>query len=169
MPQHHGRRENHGCGVGAVGTHDVLRDVTAAGLEESVFLGKGEAFSVPAREESSRKTYPANVATRDDTGTTDKGGTDVRDDGTVQVRHDHDIELARARDKLHGTRKMGERIEFSQQSGIVRVINDHVVELDSSGLVLFRDTAEGVQEQAITKLHDVGLVYASDFLMTRYG
>ena len=64
---------------------------------------------------------------------------------------------------------MGERIEFSQQSGIVRVINDHVVELDSSGLVLFRDTAEGVQEQTITKLHDVGLVYASDFLIKGNG
>lgn len=45
-----------------------------------------------------------------------------------------------------------------------RVVDDHVIELDASELVLFRNPAEGVEEQTVTKLHDVRLVYASDFL-----
>lgn len=45
-----------------------------------------------------------------------------------------------------------------------RVVDDHVVELDTMGLVLFCDPAEGVQEQPIAKLHDVCLVHTCDFL-----
>lgn len=40
VSEHHGGGEDHGGGVGAVRAHDVLRDVTASGLEERVFLWK---------------------------------------------------------------------------------------------------------------------------------
>ena len=50
----------------------------------------------------------------------------------------------------------------------VRVVNDHVVVLYASGLVLFCDATEGVQEETITKLHDVGLVDASNFLRFKH-
>ena len=46
-----------------------------------------------------------------------------------------------------------------------RIVNDHVVVLDASALVILGHLAEGVQEQTITELHDVGLVDASDFLL----
>ena len=38
MPEHHRGGEDHGGGVGAVGAHDVLRDVTTTRLEERIFL-----------------------------------------------------------------------------------------------------------------------------------
>lgn len=46
----------------------------------------------------------------------------------------------------------------------IRVINNHIVVLDPSKLVLLGDAAESVQEETITKLHDVGLVDTGDFL-----
>ncbi len=46
----------------------------------------------------------------------------------------------------------------------LRVVDNHVVVLDSSALVLFCDPTEGVEEETVTKLHDVGLVDASNFL-----
>ena len=52
---------------------------------------------------------------------------------------------------------------------VLRVIDNHVIVLDARRLVLLGDPAESVKEETIAKLHDVGLVYASDFLMTRYG
>ena len=54
-----------------------------------------------------QKTYAADIATGDNTGATDKSSTDVRDDSTVEVRHNHDIELAGTSDKLHGARGGG--------------------------------------------------------------
>ena len=46
----------------------------------------------------------------------------------------------------------------------LRVVNNHVVEFDTSRLVLLRDASESVKEQTISEFHDVGLVHASDFL-----
>lgn len=43
-----------------------------------------------------------NVATGNNTRPTDEGSADVGDDGAVQVGHDHDIELLRLGDELHG-------------------------------------------------------------------
>ena len=48
--------------------------------------------------------------------------------------------------------------------GYSRVVHDHVIERNAGRFVFFRDATEGVKEQTITKLHDVGLVHASDFL-----
>ena len=45
-----------------------------------------------------------------------------------------------------------------------RIVNDHVVGSDTGALVLLRNLTEGVQEKTITKLHDIRLVHASDFL-----
>ena len=45
MPEHHGGAQDHSRGVGAVGAHNVLGDVTASGLEERVLL-QGACVSV---------------------------------------------------------------------------------------------------------------------------
>lgn len=50
-----------------------------------------------------RATHGSNVASRNNTRSTNKGSTDVRDDGAVKIGHDHDVELTRLRDKLHGS------------------------------------------------------------------
>lgn len=46
----------------------------------------------------------------------------------------------------------------------IRVIDDHVVKCDSGRTVVFRDSAEGVEEETIAKFHDVSLVYTCHFL-----
>lgn len=81
------------------------------------------------------------VSTGDETGSTDDGGTDVGQNVTVQVSANNDVELAWLGHQLHG-----------------RVVDNHVVELDTGALVLLRHFAANVQEKTITKLHDVSLV-----------
>ena len=49
-------------------------------------------------------------------------------------------------------------------AGSSRVVHDHVVCLDTIGLVLLRDATEGVEEKTVAELHDVGLVHTSNFL-----
>jgi hypothetical protein len=87
----------------------------------------------------------AHVASGNDTGSTDETSTDVGQDTSVQVGHHHDVELLRPRDALHGG-----------------VVDDHVVRLQSG--VVLADPLDGVAEQTIGKLHDVGLVDAGDLL-----
>jgi len=127
VPKHHGGAENHSSWVGTVGPHNILRDVPAAGLEEGVF--------------------PADIATRDDTGPANEGSANVGNDSAIKVGHDHDIELGRPRHELHGG-----------------VVDDHVIEGEPRVLVLLCNLAESVKEQAVAELHDVGLVHTSDFL-----
>ena len=88
MPEHHRRTQDHRGRVSLVGAHDVLGNVAATRLEESVL--------------------PADVATRHDTRAADQGSTDVGDDRTVQVRHDHNVELRWSRNELHGPRTTGQ-------------------------------------------------------------
>lgn len=85
----------------------------------------------------------AHVATRNDTRATDETGTDVGENATVKVRHNHDVELLRTADTLHAG-----------------VVDNHVVALD--GGVLLTDLLDGVAEETVGKLHDVGLVDAGD-------
>lgn len=59
---------------------------------------------------------------------------------------------------------MSEKYEYGNSSGCLRVIDNHVVVLNSSALVFLCDPAEGVEEETVTELHDVGLVDASNFL-----
>ena len=87
----------------------------------------------------------AHVAAGDDAGAADEGGADVGQDAAVQVGHDHDVELLGPRDALHA-----------------RVVDDHVVGLE--GGVLLGGVVEGVAEEAVGQLHDVGLVDARDLL-----
>lgn len=123
VAQQHAAGQDHGGGVGLVLALDVETDVTATGLEDG--------------------DLTAHVAAGDDTGTTNQGGTDVGQDTTVQVRHDHDVELLRAGDGLHGG-----------------VVDNHVVDLE--GGVLLGGLVEGAAEQTVGQLHDVGLVDAGD-------
>lgn len=125
VAEQHGAGEDQSAGVGLVLALDVETDVTAAGLEDS--------------------DITAHVAAGDDTGTTDKSGSDVGEDTAVQVRHDHDIELLGAGDSLHGG-----------------VVDNHVVDLQ--GRVVLGDLVEGAAEETVGQLHDVGLVDTGDLL-----
>lgn len=73
VTEHHGSGQDQSSGVGLVLALDVETDVTASRLE------KGDVA--------------AHVATGDDTRATNKTSTDVGQDTSVQVGHDHDIEL----------------------------------------------------------------------------
>lgn len=123
VSQQHAAGQEHGSGVSLVLALDVETDVTATGLENS--------------------DLTAHVATGDDTRATNKSGANVGQDTTVKVRHDHDIELLRTRDSLHGG-----------------VVDNHVVDLE--GRVVLGDLVEGAAEKTVGKLHDVGLVNASN-------
>jgi hypothetical protein len=85
----------------------------------------------------------AHVASGDDTGSTNETSTNVGQDTSVQVGHHHDVELLWPGDTLHGG-----------------VVDDHVVGLESG--VVLADLFDGVAEETIGKLHDVGLVDAGN-------
>jgi hypothetical protein len=123
MSEQHAAGQEHSSRVSLVLALDVKTDVTATGLKDG--------------------NLTTHVATRDNTGTTNKGSANVGQDTTVKVRHDHNVELLRARDSLHRG-----------------VIDNHVVDLE--GRVLLGDLVEGAAEKTIGKLHDVGLVDASN-------
>jgi hypothetical protein len=125
VAQHHRGGQEQRSGVSLVFALDVETDVTASGLEES--------------------DVAAHVASGNDTGSTDESGTNVGENASVQVGHDHDVELLRPRDTLHGG-----------------VVDNHVVGLESG--VVLADALDGVAEQTIGELHDVGLVDAGDLL-----
>ena len=125
VAEQHGTRQDQSAGIGLILALDVETDVTAAGLEDG--------------------DVTAHVAAGNDTGATDESGSDVGEDTTVQVGHDHDIELLGAGDSLHGG-----------------VVDDHVVDLE--GRVVLGDLVEGAAEETIGQLHDVGLVNASNLL-----
>lgn len=125
VTEEHASGEDQGTGVGLVLALDVETDVSAAGLENS--------------------DVAAHVAARHDTGATDQRSTNVGQNATVQVGHDHDVELLGFGDALHGG-----------------VVDDHVVGLN--GGVFLGGLVEGRAEQTVGQLHDVGLVDASDLL-----
>lgn len=125
VTKQHGTGKDHGTGVGLVLTLDVQANVTATRLENS--------------------GVTAHVAARNQTGTTDKSGSDVGQNATVQVRHDHNVELLGPGDSLHGC-----------------VVDNHVVDLQSR--VVLGGLVEGVAEETIGQLHDVGLVDAGNLL-----
>lgn len=87
----------------------------------------------------------AHVATWDDTGATDEGSADVGQNASVKVGHDHDVELLWAGHALHGG-----------------VVDNHVAGL--KGRELLGDGVEGVAEETVGQLHDVGLVDAGHLL-----
>ena len=127
MSEEHATREDHGSGVGLILTLNVQTDVTATGLEDG--------------------DLATHVAAGNDTGTTDESGANVGQDTTVKVGHDHDVELLRSGDSLHGG-----------------VVDNHVVDLE--GRVVLGDVVEGAAEETVGQLHDVGLVDAGNLLAT---
>lgn len=123
VSQQHAAGQEHSSRVSLILALDVKTNVTATRLENS--------------------DLTAHVAARDDTRATNESGTNVGQDTTVKVRHDHDVELLRSRNGLHGG-----------------VIDNHVVDLE--GRVVLGDLVEGAAEKTIGKLHDVGLVDAGN-------
>lgn len=85
----------------------------------------------------------SHVAAGNDTGSTNKTSSDVGQDTAVKVGHHHDIKLLRSADTLH--------------TGIV---DNHVVGLDRR--VFLANLLDSVSEQTVCKLHNVGLVNASN-------
>lgn len=93
------------------------------------------------------QAYRSDVAPWDNAGSSDEGGTNVRNDGTVEVRHDHNVELLGLGDQLHGA--AGDRVRIKSKgtvAGNVRVVNNHIIESDSRRLVFLGDATEGVEE-----------------------
>ena len=125
VAQHHGGGQDQSSRVGLVLALDVETDVTASGLENG--------------------NVAAHVASGNDTRATDKTSTNVGQNTSVQVGHNHDVKLLRARDALHRG-----------------VVDDHVVGLE--GRVVLADLLDGVAEETVSQLHDVGLVDASNLL-----
>ena len=125
VAEEHRSGKNESSGVGLVLALDVETDVTATRLEDG--------------------NVTAHVATRHDTGATDERSANVGKNTTVQVRHDHDIELLGLGNGLHGG-----------------IVDNHVVDLE--GRVVLSGLVEGGAEETVGKLHDVGLVNASDLL-----
>lgn len=123
VAKEHATGQDHGSRVGLILTLDIETDVTASRLKDS--------------------NLTSHVAARDNTRATDQGSTNVGQNTTVQVGHDHDVKLLRAGDGLHRG-----------------VVNNHVVDLE--GRVLLCNLVEGVAEETVSELHDVGLVDASD-------
>lgn len=125
VSQHHGSRQDQSGRVSLILALDVETNVTASRLENS--------------------HVAAHVASGDDTRATNETSANVGEDTSVQVGHDHDVELLWPGDTLHGC-----------------VVDDHVVGL--KGWVVLADLLDGVAEQTVGKLHDVGLVDASNLL-----
>lgn len=125
MTEKHRTGQDHGTGVSLVLALDVQTNVTAPRLENS--------------------SVATHVAAGNQTGATDKSGADVGENATVQVRHDHHVELLGPGDGLHGC-----------------VVDNHVVNLQSR--VVLGGLMESVTEETVGKLHDIGLVDASNLL-----
>lgn len=125
VAQKHAARQDQRAGVGLIFALNVETDVTATGLENG--------------------HVAAHVAAWHNPRATDKCGTNVGQNTTVQVGHDHNVELLRLGDALHGS-----------------VVDNHVVGLDSG--VLSGGLLEGGAEETVGQLHDVGLVDAGDLL-----
>lgn len=116
--------------------------------DESSWVGLILALDVETDVTAARledSDVAAHVASRNNTWATNKTSTDVGKNTSVQVGHHHDVELLWPRDALHGG-----------------VVDDHIVGLD--GRVVLGDPLNGVAEQSIGELHDVGLVDAGDLL-----
>ena len=107
MSEEHATTENECRWVCLVLALDIETDVSASWLENGHIT--------------------THVATWHDTRSTDQTCTNVGENTTVQVGHNHDIELLRSADTLH--------------AGIV---DNHVVGLD--GGILLTDLLDGVSE-----------------------
>jgi len=121
----HRSGQDHGGRVGLVLALDIKSDVATARLKNS--------------------DVSAHVTTGNDAGATNESSTDVGKNTSVEVRHDHHVELLRPRDSLHR-----------------RIVHNHVVRL--YGRVVLSNLMEGAAEKTVGKLHDICLVDAGHLL-----
>lgn len=125
VAEKHRARKNHSAGVGLVLALDIKTNMTTSRLEHG--------------------HVAAHVTARNHARSSDQGSADIGQDASVQVRHDHHIELLRTRDSLHR-----------------RIVDDHIVDLE--GGVVLSNLVESATEETVGELHDVCLVNAGDFL-----
>lgn len=125
VSQKHATGKDKSGGVGLILALDVETDVSAARLEDG--------------------NVTTHVAARDNTGATNKTGTDVGKDTSVKVGHDENVKLLWAADTLHRG-----------------VVDNHVVGLNAG--VVLTNTLDGVAEKTVCELHNVGLVDAGNLL-----
>ena len=119
-----------------------------SGQDQSSGVGLVLALDVETDVTASRLEdgdVAAHVASGDDTGAADKTSTNVGQDTSVKVGHHHNIELLRPGDALHRS-----------------VVDNHVVGLERG--VVLANLLDGVAEETVGKLHDVGLVDAGNLL-----
>lgn len=164
VSEHHGRAEDHSGRVGSVGTLDVAGDVTATRLEERVFLQTVPSILLlrmfqliltrPTLHPGTTPGPPTRAAPMLETMAPYKLGMTMT--SNWPGRATSCMELQGGSD--------GNELGAKEERVAVRVVDNHVVELDAHGLVVLGDAAEGVEEETITELHDVGLVHASNFL-----
>src|SRR5215831_5721202 len=85
----------------------------------------------------------ADVGARHQTQAADQSGTQVRNDVTVEVFAEQDVELFGAHDQLHRS-----------------VIDDHALPLDLG--IKLADFFKASQKQSVRKLHDIRFVNCGD-------
>src|SRR5262249_20426235 len=122
MTEHQRCRENHSDRVGNVLTGNVRGS--------SVHRFKN-------------RVAPSEVGARNDTETADEAGTEIRDDVTIKIFQQQDVELTRLQDELH-----------------TRIVDNHLAVLDTR---MASGHALGAREkQSVRELHDVCLVDRRD-------
>ena len=119
MSEEHAAAKDHGGGVGLIFTLDIETDMSTSWFEDG--------------------DITTHVCTWNNAWSTDQRGSDVGKDASVEVGHDHDIELLGSRNGLHRS-----------------VVDDHVV--DFEGWVVLGHFLEGVAEETVGKFHNVGFV-----------
>lgn len=127
MLKHHDTRKQQSSGISQPLASDIRRR-TVNGLEDRALV--------------------TNVAGGRKTKTTDQTSTHIRQDITVQVRHDKDLIGVRGR--------VGGDFQAA-------VVEEFLVEFDVR--VLLGDLSGGAQEETIGHLHDGGLVHDADLLL----
>jgi len=125
MSQKHGSRQQECCRVGLIFALDVETDVSTSWFENGHIT--------------------THVATRDDTRSTNKSRSNVGKDTTVEIGHNHNVELLRSGDSLHGS-----------------VVDDHVI--DFQCWIILANLLDRISEKTVCEFHDVGLVDAGDLL-----
>lgn len=159
MSQHHDGRQQHGSWVSGVLVLQIETNVTA-----TLFTLSCQQKTANVSHSLLQKTYgfkhgkfATNVAAWNQAWTTNQTSTlyhtidkysafpflhllrgtilyHIRDDVTVEVRHNHDVKLLGTRDQLHG-----------------RVVDNHIIELNAMVFVLFGNVTAGAQKETISQ------------------
>ena len=74
----------------------------------------------------------------------------------------------RATSCIELVKKVGYLRNRNIQKVDIRVVYNHIIEFDARRPVIFRNLSEGIQEQSIAELHDVGFVHTCHFLKQFY-